>query len=499
MERIQRRRNGLPPSDIPLVIAAKIENALRLTAVDRKALRLRLSIGMALADARARVPALDVVDADEHADKALLESIADWCDRYTPFVALDMPHGLLLDITGCAHLFGSERALCKSLEAALVRQGFSVCLGLAGTAVAARALAHYASGTIAPPGEEAKTVAPLPVEALHLETLATHVLKRAGLKTIGHVATRQRGELTARFGAEMVAILDRALGQEEKPISPRRRLPDYMAEHRFAEPVVTEDVIVSSIRSLAETLCAVLCERGEGARLLEASFFRADGAVSHIAVETAKPIRDAAMIARLFRERLDALTDPIDPGFGFDLIRLGALRAERAEAQAISLDANDDDAREVGFLADRLAARFGSHRVLRFFPQDTHIPEAAGVLVPARAVPETKLGWETIRSEGEAPRRPLRLFEKPEPVEVLAEVPDGPPLRFRWRRVQHAVTLAEGPERIAMEWWRHQSAMPTRDYFRVEDQEGRRFWLYRDGLFARETHHPRWYMHGVFA
>ncbi len=271
-----------------------------------------------------------------------------------------------------------------------------------------------------------------------------------------------------------------------------------MAEHRFAEPVVTEDAIASSLHSLAETLCAVLEQRGEGARALEAAFFRADGAVTRIAVETGKPLRNASMIARLFRERLDALTDPIDPGFGFDLIRLSALRAERLQAEAVSLDASDDDAREVAFLADRLAARFGSHRVLAFQPQDTHIPEAAGVAVPARDAPAANRKWRRIREAAEAPRRPLRLFARPEPIEVLAQVPDGPPLNFRWRRAVHAVALAEGPERIAMEWWKHQDATPTRDYFRVEDGEGRRYWLYRDGLYGSETQHPRWYMHGLF-
>jgi protein ImuB len=271
-----------------------------------------------------------------------------------------------------------------------------------------------------------------------------------------------------------------------------------MAEHRFAEPVTAEDFIADSILSLAGSLCRLMEERGQGARLLEASFFRSDGALRRIALETARPLREPKLIARLFRERLDALADPLDPGFGFDLIRLGALHAERLVPESIGLEARPDDDKEIAFLIDRLAARFGSHRILAFQPQDTHIPEAAGIAVPAQHARDTKLNWE-VRVPAEAPRRPVRMLSKPEPIEVMAQIPDGPPLRFRWRRVLHAVARAEGPERIAMEWWKNQNPQPTRDYFRVEDDAGRRFWLYRDGLYGREPFAPRWYVHGLFA
>jgi protein ImuB len=217
-----------------------------------------------------------------------------------------------------------------------------------------------------------------------------------------------------------------------------------------------------------------------------------------IAIETARPTRDPNIFSRLFREKLDALTDPLDPGFGFDLIRLSANLAQDLKAKNAGLDSHAAEA-EVSFLADKLAARFGSHRVLTFRQQDTHIPEAAAVAVPAQYADAQTLPWQPLRRTGAAPRRPLRLFAKPEPIDVLAEVPDGPPLRFRWRRALHQVTRAEGPERIAMEWWRHQEPQPTRDYFRIEDEKGRRFWLYRDGLYARELAHPRWYVHGLFA
>ena len=483
----------------PLVVVAKIGNALRLSAVDRKATSLGLSAGMPLANARAMLPALKAMAANEPADLKLLENIADWCDRLTPFVALEPPRGLLLDVTGAAHLFGGEQAMLDRIRAGLHAQGFAVRGAIAGTAVAARALARCKNGAVACPGADAATVAPLPIDALNLDPVTTHAFRRAGLKTIGQVAERKRTELTARFGSRMVFELDAALGRAEKPISPRIPLPDYMAEHRFAEPVVTQDAVLGTLHSLAEILAKIMEDRGQGARRMDAAFFGADGTVRRIAVETGQPTRDPAVMQRLFREKLAMLANPLNPGFGFDLIRLGATLTERADTQAADFDANINDEREIRFLIDRFAARFGSHRILSFLPNDTHIPEAAAVALPAQYAEPAKLEWERVRGPGEAPRRPLHLFAKPEPVDVTAKVPQGPPLQFRWRRALHSVAFAEGPERIAMEWWRHQAAQPTRDYFRVEDSEGKRFWLYREGIYERETAAPRWFLHGVFA
>ncbi len=454
---------------------------------------------MALADARAMLPRLAVKAANEPADRKLLEAIADWCDRFTPFVALSPPQSLLLDVTGAAHLFGGERAMLDLVRTSLAKQGFAVRGALAGTAAAARALAHYQNGAVIAPGEDAAAVAPLPVEGLGLEPAATHAFRRAGLKTIGQVAARTRPELVARFGHEMVAMLDRAQGRAEKPISPRLPLPRYRAEHRFAEPVVTEEVILATLDALAGSLARVLEERSEGARALEAVFFRADGEVRRLAVAMGKPVRAPAVVARLFREKIAQLADPLEAGFGFDLIRLSAVRAERIDPQTVSLDADANAEKEIAFLVDRLAARFGPQRIVSFQPNDTHIPEAAAVALPAQYATHSKAKWEKLGRPGEAPRRPLRLFARPEPIEAIADVPEGPPQRFRWRRVLHQVTRAEGPERIAMEWWRHQEPKPTRDYFRVEDSEGRRFWLYREGLYGRETAETRWFVHGLFA
>jgi len=477
---------------------AKEKNALRLSALDRKATALGLSVGQPLANARAMLPELKVMAANDGADHKLLERIADWCDRFTPFVALEPPRVLLLDVTGAAHLFGGERALLASILATLRKQGFAVRGALAGTAMAARACARYRDGMVVAPGAEMETTAPLPIEALFLDPVTTHAFRRAGLKTVGQVAHRGRRELTARFGSAMVFTLETALGKTEKPISPRNPVPAYSAERNFPEPVATEEIIRTTLVSLAETLAEALEKRGEGVRRLEAAFFRADGAVTRIAVETGSPTREPAIIERLFREKLDALADPLDPGFGFDLIRLSASRTQMCETALADFNADLNAEREIRFLVDRLSARFGAHRVLAFQPNDTHIPEAAGLAIPAQELRQTKSTWEVRRKE-EAPRRPLRLLAKPEEIEAIATVPAGPPRRFHWRRVQHDVVRAEGPERIAMEWWRHLVPQPTRDYFRVEDTNGHRFWLYRDGIYVREVGIPRWYLHGTFA
>jgi protein ImuB len=476
---------------------AKVDNALRLCALDRKATALGLSVGMPLANARAMLPELKVMATNEPADRKLLERIADWCDRFTPFVALDGPRGLVLDVTGATHLAGGEQALLGKIRESLRAQGFAVRGALAASAMAARALARYRDGIVIASGEDAGAIAPLPIEALFLDPVTTHAFRRAGLKTVGAAAARKRSELSGRFGASMVFTLEHALGRAEKPISPRTPLPDYRAECNFAEPVVTQDIIRETLKSLAAALSDILEKRGEGARALEAVFFRADGAVRRIAIETGAPTREPAIIERLFREKLDALADPLDPGFGFDLIRLCANRAERAACEVSDFDADVNEKREIRFLVDRLAARFGSHRIVSFQPNDTHIPEAAWAAVPAQYAQECKISWTKIRRTSEAPRRPLRLFAKVEPVSLLMAVPGETSQRLRWRRVQHAVTLREGPERIAMEWWR--TPQPTRDYFRVEDDEGRRYWLYRDGIYERETAAPRWFLHGAFA
>jgi protein ImuB len=494
--------------DLPSVVVAKENNALVITSLDEAAARFGLTAGLPLANARAICPELLVFDADIAADAKTLARIADWCDRFTPLVALDPPHGLFLDIAGCAHLFGGEANILKLLCDALTVQGFAVSAAIASTSICARTLTRHVHGRIVPDGGEADALSPLPVSALGADPPITVGLRRAGLKTIGDVAARAASELTARFGADFSTLLAHALGQGDAPISPRKPLPDFIVEKRFAEPVATDNVILTTVSRLADMLVAAMEKQGKGARRLEASFFRTDGVVRSIAVETGQPTTQTAMVERLFRERLDALNDPLDPGFGFDLIRLAASRTEIVVQEQRDLDAHVHDNDELAALVDRLVARMGVRRVVAHLPQDSHIPERAQLAVSAQqhlAAAQAAVWPE--RAAAEPPLRPLRLFERPEPISApLASVPDGPPHRFTWRRAEHEVVRVEGPERIAMEWWKQDGQRLTRDYFRIEDASGLRFWIFRDGLYGDELVDDdgrpvaaKWFLHGLFA
>jgi protein ImuB len=503
----------MPSGDVlddnkPALVVAKLNNAMTIAALNDAAAHLGLERGLPLANARAVCPDIQVFDADEAADAKLLGAVADWCDRFTPLVALDGADGLFLDISGCTHLFGGEAKMLRTICTALTQQGFVVNAAIAGTPACARALAMSVKTCIVPEGEEAFAVAPLPVFTLGAADEITRGLRRAGLKTIGDVAARAPHEITARFGAGFTALLQQALGYDDAPISPRKPVPDYVVERLFAEPVATDAVISSVLSALARTLGAAMERHGKGARRLEASFFRTDGAVRSITVESGLPVTRVEAVERLFRERLDVLADPLDPGFGFDLIRLSAGRVELVVQEQRDFDSRVQDSGEVSDLLDRIAARIGKQRVLVYLPVDTHIPERSEIAVPAQqALTASSQAVWPARFEAEPPLRPLRLFERPEQIEVnLAKVPDGAPPRFTWRRSTHAVVRAEGPERVAMEWWKEGSQL-TRDYFRIEDDRGLRFWIYRDGLYEGEIPPdetgkpvpPKWYVHGVFA
>jgi protein ImuB len=513
---------------------------------------------MALADARAMYPALAVVDADPAADRRMLAAIADWCDRYTPLVGLHPPDGLVLDVTGCAHLFGGELALGRDLVRRLAAQGFQARVAIADTVGCACAVARYgeapAHSASSPPPERGRTareasqvrvsvqltvsgtptpnclrqfdpppfmgraenclvvasdetrtaLLPLPLAALRIPADIVETLAQVGLKRIADVVERPRAPLAARFGDDFLRRLDQALGCEDEPITPRLPVPAYVAEQRFGEPILLEADVLATITHLAQELVRLMERRGEGARALEVTLFRTDGKVRRIAVGTGAPLRDATRIGALFAERLAAVGEECDPGFGFDVIRLATLAAERSDPTQTGLAA-PDHAAELAHLIDRLGARFGLRRVTRLVPQDTHIPEFAVAAVPAVhhfAAPGSAAccpASVTQEQDSLAPTRPIHLFERPESIVATAEVPDGPPVQFIWRRVRHQVAHAEGPERIAMPWWRDDSGRAlTRDYFRIESREGVRLWIYREGLYIARVK-PRWFLHGVFA
>ncbi|WP_112383934.1 Y-family DNA polymerase [Sphingomonas carotinifaciens] len=481
--------------EAPVAFVETLGNAVRLAALDRTATSLGLRPGLTLADARARVPELEVFPHDPHADLEWLERLADGCARYTPSIALDPPHGLILDIAGCTHAFEGERRLALDVEERMARRGILVRHAFGDTPEAARALARHAGG---PAPDEARAIRRLPVAALELDDDTTAALVAAGLKLVGDVMARPLSAIAARFGADAATAIRRLAGEAESPLTVHRTVAPIKVEHRFAEPIARTEDVLSVIGDLVAEAGRYLEERHQGGRRWEVRLFRADGQVQRLRIETGQPTRDPALLLRLFRERIDALADPLDPGFGYDLIQLDVALAERLDASQLRLEGGAVQAGEVAALVDRLSTRLGRSRVRRIAPRNSHIPEQAELLLAAATPTPPDTGWLTPHP-GEPPLRPIYLFDPPQPIQTLAaETPDGPPARFRWRRRLHDVARAEGPERIAGEWWRRQQAIPTRDYYRVEDVRGRRFWIFRHGLYS-ETERPRWYVHGLFA
>ncbi len=472
-----------------------MRGAMRIVAADDGA---RAHLGLALADARARVPDLLVVDYDPVADQQLLDRLADACDRFTPMVALD-DAGLTLDITGCPHA-GGEAGLVEDVEHWADRAGVQLRHALASTPEAAQALARFQS---VPAADEKAAVLRLPIAALRCDNETELALRRAGLKSIGDLASRPSAPLAARFGAETSDMLARLLGKSDSRISPRRAEPALLFERRFAEPIAQTDYALAVLGELAGEAGEAMLERHKGGRRFAARLYRSDGTVRDLGVEASLPLRDAKAVMRLFAERIDSLNDPIDPGFGFDLIRLAVPVLEPLAPTQLQLEGGAVAAGELAALIDRLSTRVGRNRFRRLRPRDTHIPEQAAFALPAIDAPEPA-AWQ-VPEQGEPPLRPIHLFDPPQVIEVIAEVPDGPPHRFRWRRTLHEVTRFEGPERIAAEWWKradghmNKGAGLTRDYYRVEDARGRRFWIFRHGLYGAEKANPGWYMHGLFA
>ncbi|OYY67581.1 DNA polymerase Y family protein [Sphingomonas sp. 28-63-12] len=489
-----RRAGNAAPAD-GVVFTQKQRGALRIVATDEGA---RTHLGLALADARARVPDLMAVDHDPVADQQLLDRLADACDRFTPMVALDEA-ALTLDITGCPH-GGGEAGLVEEIEHWAARAGLQLRHALASTPEAAQALARFQS---VPATDEKAAVLRLPIAALRSDDDTDLALRRAGLKTISDLAGRPSAPLAARFGAETTDMLARLLGKSDSRISPRRAEPALLFERRFAEPIAQSDYALAVLGELAGEAGEALLERHKGGRRFAARLYRSDGMVRDLAVEASLPLRDSKAVMRLFAERLESLNDPIDPGFGFDLIRLVVPVLEPLAPTQLQLEGGAVAAGELAALIDRLSARGGRNRFRRLRARDTHIPEQAVFALPAIDAPEPAL-WQAPEI-GEPPLRPIHLFDPPQSIEVVAEVPDGPPHRFRWRRTLHEVTRFEGPERIAAEWWKRAGgpsglgAGLTRDYYRVEDARGRRFWIFRHGLYGAEKINPGWYMHGLFA
>ena len=494
-----------------------------LWAVNREAGAAGLSPGMRLADARALLAGLVTARADAAADRQGLERLALWCNRFTPWCAVDGggdddggdddgslasggDGGLQLDISGCAHLFGGEAALMDEVAARLAGLGVESRLGLADTSGAAWALARFAppEARIAALGGTHGEIAGLPVEGLRLAAEDARLLRRLGLVTIGAVEGLPRASLARRFpsrerGSAVLARLDRALGRQAEPIVPLAPPPACLERLALPEPLIDRAGLDAALARLMPGLIASLERDGLGVRRLALWCYRVDGGVARRAVAAARAIRDGDHLLRLFRETLET----VDPGFGIDLAALHAERVEPLAPAQLSLTGDRRRQGGVDLLVDRLLAKLGDGAVCRLEPVARHRPETAERAVAPGREP---VPWSEASEAPEKPPRPFRLFDRPEPVEVMAEVPDGPPLLFTWRRVRRRVMRAAGPERIEPEWWAGAGGRSeaVRDYYRIEDADGRRYWLYRAGLYgagggdAGNGNSPRWYVHGLY-
>ncbi len=495
------------------------KGALRLTAIDSAAQAEGASLGMSLADARARTPQISVLRADPAADQALLARLGEACRRYTPAFALHAPDGLDLDVTGCAPLFGGEAALFDLMTKRLKGQGLSLRAALADTPAQAYACARFSPGGVVAAETARAVLSPLPIAALRLADSDGKVLERLGLKRIGQLIDLPRAAITRRFGDSVLHRLDAALGQRAGPLELQLERPPFLADRRLFEPISEPEQVLEVVGDLALDLAALLTGRAMGGRTFALDLFRVDGAVRRLDVASSHPLRDPARITALFAERLAGLNEGLQADFGFDQLRLTAVSTQAAIGGALDLLQTTDGAGALADLADRLVARTHA-QVRRLKPGDSHRPERA----ERAAALDTPAAWTTelaARFE-DTPLRPLRLFRPPQPIDVAAaEIPDGPPGRFTWRRVSHTVVRAEGPERLEPQWALDAWDL-ERDYYRLEDEAGRRFWVFRRGRYGLTGRlamsayglpeppapeesagpgpppPPQWFMHGVF-
>lgn len=458
-------------------------------AADDHARRLGLYPGMALTKAQAMVPGLDIRPFSPQQDAAGLHALALWAlRRYSPIVAVDAPDGLVLDIAGCAHLYDGEANLVRDLLDHLRADGLQARAAVADSWGAAHALARFSldPALVAPPGESRQRVLGLPIAALRLDPAVVHDLDTLGFETIGDLLRQPRAPLVHRFGLDFGLRLAQVLGEAAEPIDPVA-LPDVITARRvFAEPIGAPETLARYTGKLVVSLCDALENRALGARRLDLLFHRTDNRIETVRIGTAAPVRDIKRLTRLLCDQIET----VDPGFGIDRMSLTATVAEPLSLHQV--DSEAPNVPDLSGLVDILGNRLGAANLYRLAPVESDVPERALRRVsPLAAVGNAWPDWP----------RPQRLLPRAEPIVALALLPDHAPHQIVWRGIRHRIVRADGPERIFGEWWRQDKEIhAVRDYFRVEDETGRRFWIFRwgDGEDDR-TGKLKWFMHGLFA
>ncbi|MFN3864615.1 MAG: DUF6504 family protein [Erythrobacter sp.] len=501
-----------PADALPTALIIETAQGPRIAAANDAGLAAGARPAMLLADARALCPDLVTAPADPAGDLAALEKLALWAQRWGPWSALDPPDGVLVDVTGATHLFGGEQRLLADVVRACAARSLAVRAALAPTAGSAWALAHYGPpvAILAPGDDPLRLLGDLPVAALRLDDDVLTVLRRLGIKRLGELSgvsgvgdgdpqaeAGARDALQRRFrnrrspAANPLLRLDQLLGRVPEPLLPVTFRPMPMVQRRLIEPLRHRDLLDRVVGDLAQDMVRALEARGEGARRLELALWRVDGEVLMRRIELAAATREAEHMLRLFARRLD----DVDAGFGIELVQLRASWSEPLGLSQADLDAAaESHGTALAACIDRLSVRLGPQAVTRPVACASHVPERAQIWqLPLEPVP-------AMRGAFPFHARPLKLLDRPEPIAVLYASPDGVPQRFGWRGTVREVVRVEGPERIAPEWWRERSSARLRDYYRIEDDGGRRYWIYRRGIAGDGRGGvPDWFLQGLFA
>ncbi|WP_345951994.1 DNA polymerase Y family protein [Mucilaginibacter sp. PAMB04274] len=473
---------------VPFVLAAPVHNRMVIIAANNLAEAQGITAGTTAADAKAVIPDLLVIDAVPGQAEKILKAAGGWCIRYSPVVAIDLPNGLIINASGCAHLWGGEEAYLQAILTALKNKGYHVRGAMASTIGAAWAMARYGSNKlIIPPADQATALLALPPIALRLESLLLERLHKLGFYTIQKIAVLPRRALQRRFGMELLLRLDQAFGHEEEHLEPLNPPEPYHVRLPFLEPIRTPEAIAQAILKLLEMMCLRLRQEGKGLRSAILKGYRIDGKLVNIAIGTNRPVVHIEHLFKLFELKIPQ----IEPALGIELFTLDAPRVEDLSADQEALWASDGcglNTIALSELLDRLANKLGTGSIQRYLPQERYWPEHT-IRLANTLTEQTEANWRIGKP------RPTILLPKPERIEVTALLPDNPPMLFIYKGVRHIIRKADDAERIEREWWRDKGQ--HRDYYVVEDQEGRRYWLFRSGHYNSES--SEWYIHGFFA
>lgn len=468
------------------VLSSKQRGRMVVDSVNPRALHLGIRPGMVLADCKAIHPELLALDTEPGRSDKLLQALAEWCIGYTPFAAIDGSDGLLLDASGCTHLWGGEKKYLESIRDRLNQYGYTLHIALADTLGTAWGMARFGPGiSITKPGHQKEALKNLPAAALRLEPEIVNRLRKLGLPQIGHFIDLPRTVLRRRFGPSLSLRIAQALGQEPETAMPIKPIAPYQERLFCAEPIATATGIRMALERLLETLCARLEKEAVGLRHAVFTAYRMDGNIQHIEIGTGYASRHMGHLYKLFEHKIPTL----QPDLGFESFVLEAPQTEALTPEQAAMwntaSQNDQKLRE---LLDRLGARTGTAAIKRYLPAQHHWPE--------RAVKEACPIWEKTANPWRAHcARPVQLLPRPEAITVMAQMPDYPPRQFRYLNQIHEISRADGPERIEQEWWLANGLY--RDYYAVEDTSGARYWLFRSGPYSHKD--VKWFLHGFFA